>query len=93
MGLLQYCGKVQLSLPLLILTNLVINGYSQTGSPARTAQSPLVALASLIFRISRGQSSERELLGVMHFSIRESRKNPQVCFETFNPNVYNSNLD
>lgn len=68
-GLLQHCGKVQLSLPLLILTDLVINGHSLAGSPARTAQSPGVTLASLIFPISRDQGSEREVQGPCIFSI------------------------
>lgn len=73
-GLLQECGKVQLSLPLLILTNLVINGHSQAGSPTRRPQSPRVTLASLIIPISRDQSSEREVLRPCIFSTQESRK-------------------
>lgn len=85
---------MQLLLPLLILTNVVINGHSHAGSPARTAQSPQVTLAPSIFPISRDQGSLSERCwGACIFSIQESRKKQLVVSGRLPRDVYNSNLD
>lgn len=74
-------GKCSSCVPLLIWTNLVINGHSQAGGPARTAQSPPVTLVALIFPISRDQCPDGEVLKAMHFSIqqRERKKKISEC--------------
>lgn len=69
-----YCGKVQFSLPLLIWTNLGINGHLQAGSSVSTTMSRLVTSATLIFPISRDRRSERGVQEAMRFSIHDNRR-------------------
>lgn len=94
-GELWESAALGLLLPLLIWTNQFINGLSQPFEACRPQSTRPVRSASFIsLAISRGQSSEGEVLGATHFSIQDrQKKHWHVSSRHLNPNVYNSSLD